>query len=471
MIKTFSSSTENKITQIKAVIIDWSLAATFHCYPKLFQPHAGTKAKFIWLFVLLSFLSLTVWFMSKAMIEFFQYETVSKIEIITQNPSAFPTITICSSSPFTTKIAELLYENISIKYNISSLSALPLVRLIVASNKYYNDTQRQALGFNLTESLVVCAFNTKSCNVSDFHYLYNYMYGNCFQFNHEMNKTSRLPGKTYGLNLMIGPLYNSNRNAISFSDGLVMFIHNKTNPPSLFEDPILLETGKEIDVAVRRTCTQNSPRPFGECTDELFGSELARSFQYANQTYTQKHCLDLCLQKLIIDECKCYMSTLVSLNSSQLPCLTLIDYECVEKQFYNYIDKKLDYCNDLCLLECESTSFEISMSSLAFPTQSFFEDSFNFLESVSSIAKTYEKTTNKTFKYETLKDRYLYFNIFYPSLKYTQITESPKTSLIELISNMGGLLGIFLGLSIFSLIEIVEIVVKIIGIYLGYFKY
>ena len=54
-------------------------------------------------------------------------------------------------------------------------------------------------------------------------------------------------------------------------------------------------------------------------------------------------------------------------------------------------------------------------------------------------------------------DEFSLLTVFYPSMQYIEITQAPKTSLIVLISNLGGSIGIFLGFSIFSLIEIVEI--------------
>jgi hypothetical protein len=48
-------------------------------------------------------------------------------------------------------------------------------------------------------------------------------------------------------------------------------------------------------------------------------------------------------------------------------------------------------------------------------------------------------------------------NIFYDQMKETVITEEPKTSLGDLISNLGGIVGLFTGASFLSIIEFVEI--------------
>jgi hypothetical protein len=457
MIDRFSSIKEKK-SKIQAILTEWSLAASFHCYPKLFQQNTTNKARFIWLIFLIIFMSSTIWLISNALFEYFQFETISKIEMVTQNPGQFPTITICNSNSFTTKQAEVLFENVSITHNLTkTIEAWPLVEMLVANDKYFNDSQRQELGFNLTQSLFSCTFNAKPCEISDFHYVYHFKYGNCFQFNHDMKKFSRLPGVVYGLQLIIGMLQT---NMMSMSKGLVLFIHNQTNPPSLFDNPILLETGKETNVEVKRTFTHNTPRPYSECTDK-FESELARFIPI----YKQKNCLDLCLQKLISDGCKCFLSAFSVIDSSLPGCLNMSQYECIGKQFSSYIYEKLDYCNEQCPLECDSISYEISTSSLDFPTRNWF----NFIfENSTAYIKSFESIMNRTLTYESFKESNLALNIFYPSLKYTQLTESPKTSLIDLVSNVGGLLGIFLGFSIFSIVEILEIIARIIWIYIGH---
>ena len=52
-----------------------------------------------------------------------------------------------------------------------------------------------------------------------------------------------------------------------------------------------------------------------------------------------------------------------------------------------------------------------------------------------------------------------YINIYYDLLEYTEIVEVEKTSLIDLFSSIGGTLGLFLGMSFLSIIEIFELIV------------
>ena len=60
-----------------------------------------------------------------------------------------------------------------------------------------------------------------------------------------------------------------------------------------------------------------------------------------------------------------------------------------------------------------------------------------------------------------------HFSIFYNEMEETIIKEEPKTELPDLISTIGGLLGLFTGFSFLSLIEAVEMIAKIVIILIG----
>ena len=51
-------------------------------------------------------------------------------------------------------------------------------------------------------------------------------------------------------------------------------------------------------------------------------------------------------------------------------------------------------------------------------------------------------------------------NIFYESLSYTLMTESQQMDIVSLLASIGGNLGLFLGVSLFSLCEIVEVIIE-----------
>ena len=63
--------------------------------------------------------------------------------------------------------------------------------------------------------------------------------------------------------------------------------------------------------------------------------------------------------------------------------------------------------------------------------------------------------------YEHIKQSVLRLNIYYQTMEYTHISEKPKINIVDLLANIGGTLGLCLGLSVLSFIEMFEIMAKV----------
>jgi hypothetical protein len=62
--------------------------------------------------------------------------------------------------------------------------------------------------------------------------------------------------------------------------------------------------------------------------------------------------------------------------------------------------------------------------------------------------------------YENVRKSVAKVSIFYNDLKETVITENVKISLADLVSSIGGTLGLFVGMSLLSAIEVFELLVQ-----------
>ena len=129
------------------------------------------------------------------------------------------------------------------------------------------------------------------------------------------------------------------------------------------------------------------------------------------------------------------------------------DSICVNQAFKEYalkpeLKKK---CN--CPLECETNSFSHAFSISEYPTIQYSK----FLMNQSLIKKRLGSLS-----YKDLKQNVARVQIFYNELKETFISEEIKTQIFDLVSNIGGTLGLFLGLSFLSLIEFFEIFLQIL---------
>ena len=67
---------------------------------------------------------------------------------------------------------------------------------------------------------------------------------------------------------------------------------------------------------------------------------------------------------------------------------------------------------------------------------------------------------------EVIERSVIGLEISYHDIEYTSITEQESVTLIDLIANIGGTLGLFIGISLLSFMEIIEIFIKMFGIFM-----
>lgn len=116
---------------------------------------------------------------------------------------------------------------------------------------------------------------------------------------------------------------------------------------------------------------------------------------------------------------------------------------------------KFDYyqaCKSLCPLECNTTTYDITAQSIKYVTS---QSKLALARSVIPLAEIAGLSDT------TLASRILSLYVFYEDLKFTEITQIAKTTPTDLVSKIGGTLGFFLGLSLLSFIEILELFLEI----------
>jgi hypothetical protein len=89
-------------------------------------------------------------------------------------------------------------------------------------------------------------------------------------------------------------------------------------------------------------------------------------------------------------------------------------------------------CDKLCPLECDSISYLITTTMSDFPSDSYVNMLLNtsLIKSVRPNISAYE-----------LKSNLVSFRLFYSSLEYTEITQSPQMEFFDLLSSIGGSMG------------------------------
>ena len=457
---------------------------------KIFQ----TTHWLIRIFLLISVIGtvgMTSFMIIDSFLAYFEYKVATTTRTIFETPTIFPKVTFCNLNSFTTDVAvEFLKEvnkNYSSQYDIFNVTQmnslnytskkdfLSNISWIAAANmntKRFSDEKRKLLGHSLKDILLSCSFDQQKCSISDFVWKFDKVYGNCYVFNSGFNssgssvplKHSTFAGSEYRLKIRLYVNYHESLslfNAYNGGYGAIVFIENNTNLNQV-TNTIQVPPGFITFVKLDRSFKFNLPKPYSNCDidnykSEHFESELFKLIQHSPYQYTQQLCFEQCLQKLLIEDCNCTDSYFVSLvnsdyceTDSQINCMSRVIFEKFPRN--NFIQK---HCLPLCPLECNRTEYHTSLST----SQLLGEKLYDLIESNINLTADF---LTRPFNLNTAKESVVEVGIFYDSVSYTISTETEKFDLVALLASIGGHLGLFLGVSIFSICEMIEVLIEIL---------
>ena len=119
-------------------------------------------------------------------------------------------------------------------------------------------------------------------------------------------------------------------------------------------------------------------------------------------------------------------------------------------------------CYSKCNEQCEAVIYGLTTAFANYPSEWYASLLLNNTNFVTFVVNN---TANKTMSaptFNSLEKTILMVNVYYDELFYTNIDDEPKLPFENFIALVGGHLGLFLGMSILSLIEIVEIIFLIV---------
>lgn len=111
-------------------------------------------------------------------------------------------------------------------------------------------------------------------------------------------------------------------------------------------------------------------------------------------------------------------------------------------------------CIPLCPLECNKTEYRYSSTSIEVIGDIYVD----FIRENKNLSSDFVK---REINVETARKSFAYIFLSYESLTYTVQDELANIDIVLLLSNIGGTLGLFLGISVLSLCEVVEICIEV----------
>ena len=406
----------------------------------------------LFLFVLGS-IGCTSYLVISSIMTYFTYGVVASSRTLYETPTLFPKVTFCNYNFFTTKYG---YDVIQSGKNIYI--------------DYFSTEEKKRISRDLDEILLECTFNLKSCNSSDFVWSYDPINGNCFTFNSGFDsngnkvvlKDSMLSGFYYGLRLTLYVniyekiLETGYFKKVSNELGAYFLIGNSSHLKYDEKNGIRASPGFGTNIMIDREFKSILPKPYSNCDlDSSFetDSDLFNLILKSKYQYSQQLCITQCFQKYLITKYNCTGTSIVNIFNLTKECN--IDDKVIQLyQNTSFIsDLFTNICFPLCPLECNQTLFKSSISTTLLVGDKYLSRIKN-----SNLATDF---INRTIDATTIEKSLVKVNIFYESLSYTDTIESPQMNMVSLLGSIGGNLGLFLGVSVFSLGEIIEVLIEI----------
>ncbi|XP_061179659.1 acid-sensing ion channel 2-like [Saccostrea echinata] len=361
----------------------------------------------------------------------------------------FPTITICNISPVNmSKIrnASVIYdfslavggfgESFEREFNISD----PKYAIL---HEPRNDSWLKDTSFDLRSMIFACKFaGRKDCSL--FMEKRKTDVGMCFSFNGPSQNpplVSRIIGSKKGLSMFVhldqdNYLIGNHKGA-----GIQVAIHHRDVEPNMADKGFYVCPGTVTYVPIRKNKYTYLPRPykaFGtnyctKTTDPDFQNPLKHYPKYSHYA-----CLKECRSRFIFKFCKC---RLITDMGDEIICTIAQEYQCAfdTRELFDSSTRVQAECN--CPIPCENVHFEKEISSAQFPSEKYREVIYNF------------------YKIENISSNYLQLNIYYDTFVTHTIEQVPKVDITNVLGNIGGYLGIFLGASLLTITEVFEVVV------------
>jgi hypothetical protein len=217
-----------------------------------------------------------------------------------------------------------------------------------------------------------------------------------------------------------------------------------------------LEFSKEISIS--------KGKPYSSCVDlNRINSDSFKQVKKLGYNYRQDTCTLICFQNYLINHCGCYHGSYPPPVGSEKYsiCVNITQIMCTFQSFVEFFGGKNlieRYCSKECPKECKIVTFYPSISMNEFPSEAYGQ----LLAQDELIISKFPPGTNIT--RQLLKENFLTVRMYYRSLDYSRIRESPKISPFNFLSIIGGTASLFLGISLLSIIEVFEILFQVLSV-------
>ncbi|KAK6727285.1 hypothetical protein RB195_005158 [Necator americanus] len=222
----------------------------------------------------------------------------------------------------------------------------------------------------------------------------------------------------------------------AFENGFRYYVHAPDTIPYLVSEGISVSPGTRVYSAIStNTYVLLSSENWGNC------SEIWPTTYSTKLPYSSVNCESLCKAKYFYDRCGCSPFT-YNIDVSLPMCTPYQTFQCIDQHIRTQINGT-DYFHMPQCQECK-----IECNSLVYHAYNSYGHGF------SHGALKWLTRKNSAWTKAHMRSNFLTLNVFFRDMAHTEYRQVQATSLTEILSDIGGNMGMFLGMSLITVTEI-----------------
>ncbi|KAK3753639.1 hypothetical protein QZH41_014750 [Actinostola sp. cb2023] len=303
-----------------------------------------------------------------------------------------------------------------------------------------------------------CLWRGVKCSADNFTSLISLKIGQCFTFNSgkygHPGLNSTIPGPTNGLRLRLNVEESDHvSNSQSLISGFKVSIQPRDEYPLVEEFGFALQPGTHTFVALRERKIKNLPKPY---RTNCSSPDLSFAKTY-NSSYSVFACMGQCFTEYVVEVCHC--QPLFKTISSRIEVCSMKEtFECIFPKLFGRLSEKVAECSYNCPEPCNYSKYEVKLSYASAIANSFTRN----LEAL-ILSKTDEEKLqpfiNMSVKerQEYLSNNVVSLDVYFEEIGYDLVEQQPAITSTTLLGTIGGYLGLFLGMSVLTMLEFVDL--------------
>ncbi|CAF0993422.1 unnamed protein product [Rotaria sordida] len=481
VIDTNTNKKRRQAGRRRSIVREFALNTSIHGIPGIARSQSIHNTIFWWISFTI-FTGITFYFVTQEIRSYFEYSTQTSVNIVSEWPQHFPAFTICNLAPVRYDRFIKPFLNYTTMLNITNTNDTTSISLLQA--KYMSDFFQMKINrnesvkeffFPLSTMLMKCVFNGYSCSAVNFTSFSSSSYGRCYTFNAKLKNINHVhDSNEYGgpgrLNLRFYVHSHQYVPYIREGVGMIAMVHDNAQLPLIDSAGMALATGFKHRITYTKKIVSYLRSPYSTCDEKIppMMQAMFDNYQGAEYGYSEDICYELCTQVFTYQQCGCinpiqWNTRLIFLPETEeiimAPLCNTSDKCYVEAAHVfltssSLLEKHCSYCPQ----QCSVTDFNIKSSLWKSPPTWLIDDIKTFVEN-SEIPLPIDWSTNWR---SHIDSSYLSVELVHESSVVENYTQTATMSAVDVLSNVGGQTGLWIGVSFLSIMELAEMVYRLV---------